>query len=40
MAAKKPRTDSTVLHDDPCGECGGRECGTPRVPVCCESCTH
>jgi hypothetical protein len=24
----------------PCGECNGVECGTPRVPVCCEGCTH
>jgi hypothetical protein len=23
-----------------CGECGGIECGTPRIPVCCEACTH
>jgi hypothetical protein len=31
--------DTTVLRD-PCEACGGVECGTYRVPVCCGSCTH
>jgi hypothetical protein len=34
MAKKKTATG------DPCEACGGVECGTPRVLVCCEGCTH
>jgi hypothetical protein len=26
--------------EDECGNCGGVECGTGRVPVCCGDCTH
>lgn len=31
--------DTTVLLP-PCPECGGVECHTPRIPVCCENCGH
>jgi hypothetical protein len=24
----------------PCPECGGTECRTSRIPVCCEACGH
>jgi hypothetical protein len=24
----------------PCEVCNGVECGTPRIAVCCENCTH
>jgi hypothetical protein len=37
-AAAEPR-DPTVLLP-PCAECNGVECGTPRIRVCCEACTH
>jgi hypothetical protein len=36
--AKKVRQQGNDL--DPCAECNGVECGTPRIPVCCEECTH
>jgi len=36
--AKKDKQQGTGL--EPCPECGAVECGTPRIPVCCESCTH
>jgi hypothetical protein len=25
---------------DPCKACGGVECGSSRIPVCCDGCTH
>ncbi len=36
--ARKDKAQGQGL--DPCTSCGGVECGTPRVPVCCTSCTH
>ncbi len=36
--AKKDKAQGQGL--DPCAECNGTECGTPRVPVCCEACRH
>ena len=36
--AKKAKKQGTGL--DPCEACNGVECGTPRIPVCCEGCTH
>jgi hypothetical protein len=36
--AKKGKQQGTGL--DPCESCGGVECGSARVPLCCESCTH
>jgi hypothetical protein len=36
--AKKDKAQGTGL--DPCTSCNGTECGTPRVAVCCESCSH
>jgi hypothetical protein len=36
MTAKPKKTPA----GEPCEACGGVECGTARVPVCCESCTH
>jgi hypothetical protein len=37
----KGKSKEPVLPPGPeCEACGGRECGTPRVPVCCENCTH
>jgi hypothetical protein len=36
--AKKEKRQGRGL--DPCKECGGVECGTPRIPVCCENCGH
>jgi hypothetical protein len=35
MAAKKK-----TPAGQPCEECGGVECGTSRVPVCCSECSH
>jgi hypothetical protein len=35
MAAKKKTPTG-----EPCETCGGVECGSSRVPVCCDSCTH
>ncbi len=44
MATRKPRPavagNETALPLAPCGHCGGADCGTPRIPVCCTSCTH
>jgi HK97 family phage major capsid protein len=41
---KKPRPmvagNETTLPLAPCGTCNGVDCGTPRVKVCCGSCTH
>ncbi len=41
MARKQAaaRRDTSVLAPE-CTECNGVECGTPRVAVCCEACTH
>jgi hypothetical protein len=36
MTAKQKKTPA----GQPCESCGGVECGTARVPVCCDSCTH
>ena len=36
--AKKQKPQGTGLG--PCPACSGTECGTPRVPVCCEACGH
>ncbi len=36
--AKKDKPRGQAL--EPCPECGGTECGTPRIPVCCEACGH
>jgi len=39
MASKgKEKPAGTGL--DPCKTCGGFECGTGRIPVCCEACGH
>jgi hypothetical protein len=38
MATKKTKPQGTGL--DPCPECGGTECGTPRIAKCCENCGH
>ena len=38
MAKGKEKPRGTGL--EPCPECGGVECGTSRVPVCCENCGH
>jgi hypothetical protein len=40
MAAKKPPRDPSQLRERPCAECGGIECGSSRVPVCCAECDH
>jgi len=42
MAAKKAaQAPGPFLPPCPeCEACGGQECGTPRVAVCCEACTH
>ena len=37
-AKKKTRIVGAGL--DPCEACGGVECGTLRIQVCCEACTH
>lgn len=29
-----------ALAGNECAECGGVECDTLRVPVCCGDCTH
>jgi hypothetical protein len=31
-AKKKSQGRATVLHDDPCRECDGGECGAPAGP--------
>jgi hypothetical protein len=36
--AKKDKAQGTGL--DPCAECGGVECGTGRIVVCCTGCSH
>jgi len=36
MAKKKQQGQAL----DPCRKCGGTECGTARIPVCCDSCSH
>jgi hypothetical protein len=36
MAKKKAQGQGL----EPCPECGGVECGTPRVPACCPDCGH
>jgi hypothetical protein len=36
MAKSKPQGADL----EPCAECNGTECGTPRIPVCCENCGH
>jgi hypothetical protein len=38
MVRKQPR--DTTQPAGPGGECGGTECGSARVPVCCQACTH
>jgi hypothetical protein len=38
MAMAKKRQQGQAL--DPCENCGGQECGTARIPVCCADCTH
>jgi hypothetical protein len=45
MATKKKAAamvagNETALPLAPCGTCNGVDCGTPRVKVCCGSCTH
>jgi hypothetical protein len=35
MATKKK-----TAAGDPCESCGGAECGTGRIPVCCDACSH
>ena len=37
-AAAAPR--DPAVPAPPCLNCNGVDCGTPRVPVCCEACTH
>jgi hypothetical protein len=39
-AAAMVAGDETSLPLPPCGNCNGVDCGTRRVPVCCEACTH
>ncbi len=36
--AKKEKPQGTGL--DPCKVCGGTECGTSRIVICCTDCTH
>ena len=36
--AKKDKKQGQGLQA--CTECGGVECGTVRIPVCCGSCSH
>lgn len=38
MAKGKDKAQGKQL--EPCEACNGVECGTPRIPVCCGSCTH
>jgi len=38
MAKAKEKPQGRGL--DPCPECGGTECGTPRIVKCCETCGH
>jgi hypothetical protein len=38
MAKGKDKPQGTAL--EPCKVCGGTECGTPRIPVCCTDCGH
>jgi hypothetical protein len=38
MARKQAR--DTAVPAPACEACNGIECGTPRVPLCCEGCTH
>jgi hypothetical protein len=38
--ARRQEAEGPTALLDPCGECGGVECGIARVPVCCDSCTH
>jgi hypothetical protein len=40
MARKQAAARDTTALLPPCEICGGVECGTPRVPVCCEACSH
>jgi len=40
MARKQAEARDAAVPAPECGACGGVECGTPRVPVCCEGCTH
>jgi hypothetical protein len=39
--AKSRTPAGPVLPPGPaCEACGGQECRTPRIVVCCEACTH
>jgi hypothetical protein len=38
MATKKSKQQGQGL--EPCKECGGVECGTSRIGICCTDCTH
>jgi hypothetical protein len=38
LRGAKPKQQGQGLA--PCPECGGVECGSGRVPVCCEACGH
>jgi hypothetical protein len=38
-APAKPARDPAVPAPA-CGHCGAVECGTHRVAVCCDKCTH
>jgi hypothetical protein len=38
MAKRRVKPVGSTL--DACEVCNGTECGTPRIPVCCDSCTH
>jgi len=41
MATKAATPAGPFLPPGPeCESCNGVECGTPRIPVCCEACTH
>jgi hypothetical protein len=39
MATKKDKRQQGAGLD-PCKECGGVECGTGRIVICCTGCTH
>jgi hypothetical protein len=40
MASKQAAARDTSVPVPACEVCNGTECGTPRIPVCCEACTH
>jgi hypothetical protein len=40
MAGTKPKPKPATPDVQPCEQCGGTECGTARIPVCCGDCTH